>query len=338
MHVIGTILARWAARKACSWIAGRAAGSDGFDVTASYSHDDGYLTARLALDREVPGLNAAVNILTPSDVYVKGIGDYQDSDGDFSHIQPFDGRECVCRVPLHALVYRAAGDYRLRVTCFMPKGGNGKPEIKDRKTFRITLPEPRRLGRAACCLPLAELMRHVVQASDTGRAARSRCMKELLVDSIGMSEREYDTLHESVRNVSQSQFPAILEGIRRSIPSLKTESLIAMLLQIALSDDDFSADEESIVREVARLRGMTDGEWERFAESKGLNRLSPWAMLGLRRGATPDEIRTAYRQIMQQYHPDRFAQSPKEFQELATKKTIAARQAYEQLMNRGANA
>lgn len=159
-------------------------------------------------------------------------------------------------------------------------------------------------------------------------------MKEVFVDSIGITEREYDNLHDSVRAVCQSGLPAILDDIRKNIPSLKTESLISMLLQVALSDDDFSAREESIVREVARLLGMSDSDWERFAESKGLNRLNPWAVLGVRRGATPDEIRTAYRQVMLQNHPDRFAQSPKDFQDLATKKTIAARRAYEQLMGR----
>jgi len=338
MHVIGTILAGWAARKACSWIAGRAAGSDGFDVTASYSHDDGYLTARLTLDREVPGLNAAVNILTPSDVYVRGIGDYQDSDGDFSHIQPFDGRECVCRVPLHALVYRAAGDYRLRVTCFMPKGGNGKPEIKGRTTFRITLPAPQGGGRFARHTPLIELMLYVARAG-TGRGAKGRCIKDFFMHKIGMSEQEYDGLRDSVRYVSMRNLPKVLDGIRDSAPSLDTESILNFLVAVAKSDDDFSTEEESILREVARLRGMSDAEWERFADSEGLNQLNPWAVLGVRRDAPPDEIRTAYRQIMQQYHPDRFAQSPKEFQELATKKTIAARQAYEQLMNRaGASA
>ncbi len=332
MHVIGTILAGWAARKACSWITSGASKVGEFDVSATYSHDPDDLTLRLMTGREIPGLIALLHILTPNDIYLKGVGEDQDNDGDFAYIRPFKGRECACRIPLGSIVYRAAGEYWLRVSCYVARAGANGPELKGRAAFRITLPEPRQLGRFAHYLPLVELVRYVVRCTETGRGARMRCMKDFFVQKIGMTEQEYDNLRDAVRFTTRARLPDVLGGIRKSAPNLDTESILNFLVQVAMSDDDFSAEEESLVREVARLRGMSDHDWERFAESEGLNRLNPWAVLGVRRGATPDEIRTAYRQLMLQNHPDRFAQSPKDFQELATKKTIAARQAYEQLM------
>lgn len=60
----------------------------------------------------------------------------------------------------------------------------------------------------------------------------------------------------------------------------------------------------------------------------------PYTILGVDRGAGPDEIRTAYRRMVAQYHPDKVSHLGKEFQEMAHQKLIAIQQAYEMLMGR----
>jgi DnaJ like chaperone protein len=49
------------------------------------------------------------------------------------------------------------------------------------------------------------------------------------------------------------------------------------------------------------------------------------------RGASQDAVRTAYRELIKQYHPDRVAGMPKEFQAIAHDKTREIREAYELL-------
>lgn len=60
----------------------------------------------------------------------------------------------------------------------------------------------------------------------------------------------------------------------------------------------------------------------------------PYATLGVKRGASQDEIRTAYRQLVAQYHPDKVSHLGKEFQEMAHQKLIAIQEAYEALTGR----
>lgn len=61
----------------------------------------------------------------------------------------------------------------------------------------------------------------------------------------------------------------------------------------------------------------------------------PYAVLGVSPGAGPEEIRAAFRQASQAYHPDKVAHLGPEFQELAQKKFIEIQRAYEILRERG---
>jgi uncharacterized membrane protein YkvA (DUF1232 family) len=57
----------------------------------------------------------------------------------------------------------------------------------------------------------------------------------------------------------------------------------------------------------------------------------PYAVLGIARGATADEISRAYRAQMKLYHPDRVADLGPELQEVAHRKAIDIQRAYEEL-------
>jgi preprotein translocase subunit Sec63 len=57
----------------------------------------------------------------------------------------------------------------------------------------------------------------------------------------------------------------------------------------------------------------------------------PWAVLGVPRGASREEITRAYRERLKEYHPDRVAQLGTELRDLAHRKTVEIRRAYETL-------
>ena len=75
-------------------------------------------------------------------------------------------------------------------------------------------------------------------------------------------------------------------------------------------------------------------EEQKNEESKGrpqADPVDPYEVLGLQPGATPDEIRSAYRLASQRYHPDKVAHLGDEFQELAHRKFQEIQKAYETL-------
>lgn len=57
----------------------------------------------------------------------------------------------------------------------------------------------------------------------------------------------------------------------------------------------------------------------------------PYAVLGVQRGASAEEIGRAYRAQMKLYHPDRVADLGQELQQVAHRKAIEIQRAYEEL-------
>ena len=57
----------------------------------------------------------------------------------------------------------------------------------------------------------------------------------------------------------------------------------------------------------------------------------PYAVLGVARGASRDQIRDAYREQLKLYHPDRVSGLGEELQALAHDKVIEIQRAYEEL-------
>ncbi|MFB0508141.1 MAG: DnaJ domain-containing protein [Thermodesulfobacteriota bacterium] len=79
--------------------------------------------------------------------------------------------------------------------------------------------------------------------------------------------------------------------------------------------------------------GRYEGQRDRDASS-GHEEEDPFKILGIEPGASPDEIKAAYRRAVTKYHPDKVTHLGKEFQEMAHRKLLAIRRAYEALMKK----
>lgn len=57
----------------------------------------------------------------------------------------------------------------------------------------------------------------------------------------------------------------------------------------------------------------------------------PYEILGVSKGATPDQVKRAYREALSQYHPDKVSHLGPDIQNLAREKTHKINEAYERL-------
>lgn len=99
-------------------------------------------------------------------------------------------------------------------------------------------------------------------------------------------------------------------------------SMMDMLFRIALADGEFHAAEESMIASVAQILGVSHQELQAIRERYVATSHHAYATLGISPDADDDEVKRAYRKLVQEHHPDRIVSEgmPEEFVEYATKR------------------
>jgi DnaJ like chaperone protein len=112
------------------------------------------------------------------------------------------------------------------------------------------------------------------------------------------------------------------------------EELLDCLLHIAAADHKVTEDELAYLAEVARHLGLDDAAYQAIRASHlGAAEDDPYAILGVARGADPETIKRAWRELARAQHPDALTGQgmPAEFVALAEKRLAKINAAYEAL-------
>ncbi len=112
------------------------------------------------------------------------------------------------------------------------------------------------------------------------------------------------------------------------------EELIDALFHIARADGTVGDEELTFLRRVAELFGFGDRDFERMrAANLGPSADDPYQVLGLTHDASDDELKSAYRQLVRENHPDTLVAQglPDEFVEMANEKLATINNAYDRI-------
>lgn len=82
-------------------------------------------------------------------------------------------------------------------------------------------------------------------------------------------------------------------------------------------------------------QGAQSGGKSQSARSESGGQFDPFEALNVRRSASESEIKSAYRDMLKKYHPDRVTHLGTEFQQMAHEKLIDIQKAYEMLCGKG---
>ncbi|WP_321397699.1 TerB family tellurite resistance protein [Emcibacter sp.] len=112
------------------------------------------------------------------------------------------------------------------------------------------------------------------------------------------------------------------------------EELLDILFHIAMADGVMHPAEETFLKHVARLFGFDQATYHRIREGHlGKDRRDPWVILGLEHTASDQEIKSRYRKLIKEHHPDLLMAKgvPEEFIEVANEKLAAINEAYDRI-------
>jgi len=90
------------------------------------------------------------------------------------------------------------------------------------------------------------------------------------------------------------------------------EEVLGALFLIARADKPLTVSEQNFLRGVHQRFGLDDASWERASGGRargpaGQTEEDPYAILGLQRGVSDEQVRATWRQLMRDNHPDGLA-------------------------------
>jgi DnaJ like chaperone protein len=130
----------------------------------------------------------------------------------------------------------------------------------------------------------------------------------------------------------------ICEDIRLRTQIEVRIQLMHYLFGIAKADGHVADVEIQVIQRISSLLAVPHSDFESVKNMFYRNVNSDYAVLGIERTATEEEIKKAYRQMAIRYHPDKVAQMGEEFQHGAKEKFQKIQEAYESIKKqRGMN-
>ena len=118
------------------------------------------------------------------------------------------------------------------------------------------------------------------------------------------------------------------------------EELLYCLAYIARADGHVHPNELEFLRKVAEIFGLDAAAFERVTALRSGDEADPYSILGAKRAATDDELKSIYRDLVRENHPDRLiAQGmPEEFVQVANERLAAINVAWDKIsQERGIN-
>ena len=112
------------------------------------------------------------------------------------------------------------------------------------------------------------------------------------------------------------------------------EQIIDLLFHIAMADGVMHPAEMNYLNEVARIFMISESDFSRISESHLLaGKSDPYTILGVSYDATDKQVKSAYRKLIKEHHPDLLmAQGvPEELIEVATNKMAIVNNSYDKI-------
>ena len=193
-------------------------------------------------------------------------------------------------------------------------------------------------------LSLLRLSSLMIQADGDVHPDEVRTVRKFFIKTFGQTKS--DKLFKELKSSPPipNDLTSILSVIKERLNPNQTYSVILLLFEIAAADGKLFHSEEKFIYDVGINFGFKKtrldqikGQYFHSSDSKNESNTTDninqkyYAILGLKNGASIDEIKKAYRRLAKEYHPDKLAGVNESIKKIAEEKFREVQQAYEKL-------
>ncbi len=152
---------------------------------------------------------------------------------------------------------------------------------------------------------------------------------------LGMQEKQFAMRIVRTAAVSSETFEKFAQQFYaefRSQPQILA-TMFDILLKVSTADNTLSPEEEKLLNSAAKIFNLGDSQYERQKTKYYSNTDKYYSVLGCARTDTDETIKSSYKKLVKDYHPDVIASKglPEEFTRFATEKFREINQAYEEI-------
>jgi len=316
-------------------------------VDCQFEDDETGRLMRLRFNTEIPRPAAcAVRFKDDREQFIKGRDHFVDEDGDFTVWGDVEDEVCRVYVPFGALNSARAGRLNMVMAVVSQRGPGQEVYRVGQARVSMEFPAPPSWDVVEYLRPLLDLFMAVVWADSQIRGEEIHSVKEYLVREFELQPHHMNALKQAMKARPVGDLQQVVKAVLFRQPGLKAGHLLELLAGVAKSDEEAHPIEVGLIRQVGLIMGMPEEAWPGICAQLGLPEGGAFSqqeidlgeafqVLRIPPGASKKEIQTAYRKLVADYHPDKVANLPREFQEVAHQKMIEINAAYDALRRRG---
>lgn len=109
------------------------------------------------------------------------------------------------------------------------------------------------------------------------------------------------------------------------------QMMLQLLFRIALADGKLHKNEELFIQNIAQIFELSPAAYQQIKALYIKENNRAYQILGINRNASDDEVKSAYRKLVREYHPDKMQAKgvPEDFMKIAHEKMTEINQAYD---------
>ncbi len=290
---------------------------------------DGLIIQILSLESRASMV--ALRVLHADGTPRKGRSPFVDEQGDFVLVAPWDGQQSLLFLP-HGATEGCESDDHVHINYLDTRG-----RVTGHSAFAGLPREGSSWSCAEHVRPFVHLAMLVAHADGRLDLAEVRAIQAFFAYDQANDARLLDIIHEN----PSSDIERLVWSLAARMPTLSPEEVLTLLVTVAEADGELDEGELEIIATVARTLDVPDRTWRRMVheaqlalESARAEPMDARQLLGVPPAASVQDIETAYRSMMQQNHPERFAARGAKAIRASSIRAIQLREAYESLVSR----